>query len=248
MTRLLSLERVSVSRHDGDRELRILNHLSLDLYAGELAVVWGPRRAGKTTLALTAAGRIRPDTGRVTVGEADLAKWGPRFWSLRRRTTLHPDIALVSGDQIEHRAEQAQVIDLLARQLRKRRLDRDDARRLALAALRDLDLEDRKHVPLRSLSRTERSLVAVLEALASQPRVVVIDDLTLGLDARDRDKIAKLLKRSADEHQLAILMITDTMTDAIFADTIAALQHGELVLAPRTRPAEVLPLPRRRSA
>ena len=75
---LLELERVAKRYRDGQLERVVLREVSLDLDGGELAVVWGLRRSGRSTLLRVAAGIEAPDEGVVRFDGRDLAVHGER--------------------------------------------------------------------------------------------------------------------------------------------------------------------------
>jgi putative ABC transport system ATP-binding protein len=232
---LLELERVTKRFGRGLTARVVLREVSLRIDAGELVVVWGGRRSGRSTLLRIAAGVARPDEGVVRVDQRCLA--GRRGDAAREAiayclTTRRPGEGQLVIEQI--------VTDQLMRGI-----GIEAAERCARAVLARAGAEGCATVPLRQLDAAEAVRVGVARALSREPKLLVLDEPTLGVDILLRDEILALLRSLADE-SIAVLMTTGETRCFSGADRALSLDAGELHGNPAPELAPVLPL--RRSA
>jgi ABC-type multidrug transport system ATPase subunit len=232
---LLALEHVGKRYRDGPRERVALREVSLRLEAGELAVVWGRRRSGRSTLLRVAAGIETPDAGFVRFDGRDLADHGEdvlgagigycqkTFRSVEGQTVLDQVMMALLAHGLSPSVAQSRTHEALARV---------GATRCTALRLSELDGADAMRV-------------ALARALALQPRLLVVDEPTKGVDLLDRDGILLLLRSLADQG-IAVLASTGDSTGLSGADRTLALSEGELRGAPTPELAPVVPL--RRSA
>jgi ABC-type lipoprotein export system ATPase subunit len=240
MTRLLALDGVCLSHWRGEHETIVLADVCLDIHAGELVAVWGQRGAGKTTLALVAAGLQAPEKGSVSFESQSLSEL-----SRGRAARLHEGIGWVqrTGPQSE---DFDSVLDYVALPLLGRHSPRS-ARRLARAMLTRLEVSGCADERWANLTDGERTLVALAHALVREPRLLVADDPTANLDVLQREEVTGLLRRAADEQGLGILITVPDMPEVAYADRIGSLSEGRLTLArgPSGAGADVIELARR---
>jgi ABC-type multidrug transport system ATPase subunit len=199
----------------------VLRGASLALHPGELAVVWGMRRCGKTTLLRIAAGLQAPAAGRVLFAGRDVSARGARTlgagigWCRR-------DLPFAEGE----RALEYAMVGLLSRWTPPAR-----ARTLAQAALERVGAAHCAGMRAGELSEAERVRVALARTLALAPRLLVIDEPVKGVELIDRDGVLALLRALADEG-VAVLASTGESTALSQADSAYVLAGGQLRGAP----------------
>jgi ABC-type sugar transport system ATPase subunit len=214
---LLVLENVTKSALMGSREHMVLRNVALVLESGEYAVVWGRRGSGRSTLLRVAAGVQAPDRGRVCFEGRDLQRSGG---SALGEGIGYCHVAPGGG---EGRSVLEQVtIGLLARRVPSAR-----ARACAERALERCGVLDRAASAPSALEPAEAVRVAIARTLALEPRLVVIDDPTHGVELIERDGILLLLRSLANEG-VAVLACTGEPTGLSGADRTLALSNGEL--------------------
>src|SRR5215218_9467875 len=172
---LLSMENVSKTYHRGPHELQVLRDVSLDVYAGDFIAIYGQRSAGKTTLLKVAAGVELPDAGTVSFAGDDLATL-----SRRRLAALHrEEIGWVrrAGPQ----SQDLRMIDHVALPLLSS-LGQQGAQRKAKAALAKAGVGECGFEHWSNLSDAERMAVSLAQGLVREPRLLLVDDPTAGLD------------------------------------------------------------------
>ncbi len=228
---LLELRGVHKRYEDEGGARTVLRDVSLWVDPGELAVVWGLRRSGRSTLLRVAAGIEPPDAGVVRFDGSDLATSGERLLGAGigycQKTLRFAD---------GHTALDHAMVGLLSRWVPPAK-----ARPRALGALERAGASHCAHMTRRELSSAEAVRVALARTLALGPRLVVIDEPVKGVELSERDPILGLLRSLADEG-LTVLASTGESTGLSQADRGLVLGDGELRGAPAVVLAQVLPL------
>ncbi|MGH3135513.1 MAG: ABC transporter ATP-binding protein [Gaiellaceae bacterium] len=163
----LRVEGLSVARAGNT----VVHEVSLEIPPGEVTALLGANGAGKSTLVLAIAGVIRPIAGKVVLGEQDLTRARPE----RIRAA---GVAVVpEGRRMLH---DLTVEDNL--RVATYALSREDAR-AGVAYAQNLfpQLEERGNALARSLSGGEQQMLVLAQALVSRPKILVVDELSLGL-------------------------------------------------------------------
>jgi ABC-type multidrug transport system ATPase subunit len=213
-----------------------LADVSLEVVAGELVVVWGPARSGRTTLLEVAAGLRKPDSGTVT-----FAGRSPRA-SLGR----HDGFAVVPSAEAALLGAERLVIDQVAFPA-LRVMSRWRAQAAADAALRRCGVEDLGQTSMQALAHDERIRVVLARALVREPRLVLMDEPTAGLSHTESERFLKLV-RSLVRDGVAVLMTDDAEGSALVPGArLLTMQRGTLRGASPSPPAEVIPLEQRRA-
>lgn len=213
-----------------------LADVSLDVVGGELVVVWGPARSGRTTLLEVAAGLRKPDSGTVA-----FAGRSPRA-SLGR----HEGFAVVPGAEAALLGAERLVIDQVAFPA-LRVMSRWRAQAAADAALRRCGVEDLGQTPMQALSHPERIRVLLARALVREPQLVLMDEPTAGLSHTESERFLRLVQ-SLVRDGVAVLMTDDAEGSAIVPGArVLTMQRGTLRGASASPPADVIPLGQRRA-
>jgi branched-chain amino acid transport system ATP-binding protein len=163
----LSFERLSVAR--GGRG--VLHNVSLSVPPGEITALLGPNGAGKSTLVLAVGGVLRPTSGTVMLGELDLTRRRPEQVRAAGVAIVPEGRQLLPNLTVEENLRVATYA-----------LKRDEARSgIAYALELFPELGKRLRIPARSLSGGEQQMVVLAQALVSRPRMILVDELSLGL-------------------------------------------------------------------
>jgi branched-chain amino acid transport system ATP-binding protein len=200
--------------------VRVLQSVSVVAAAGTITAVLGANGAGKTTLLRAINGFVRPSQGRVLVDGTDLARRRPE------------DIARAG---VAHVPEGQGVITELsvAENLRLGALLRERSSRAV--ALEDIYqrfsvLADRKDMAAGTLSGGERQLLVIARALLSAPRVLLLDEPSLGLAPKIVAGVMELIRRLRDENGLTIMLVEQNARSALaIADQGIVLNLGKVV-------------------
>jgi ABC-type multidrug transport system ATPase subunit len=213
---LLALDRVSKHYGEGAARRTALHEVSLEVEVGELVVVRGLRRSGRSTLLRVAAGVEIPDAGIVRFEGRPLQARGgglePQLCYCRK------DFPPAGGRYVYDQ--------LLTSQLaRGVRCTRAGAR--VSAALMRVGAPNCAHLRPTELDGAEAMRVALARALTRDPKVIVVDEPTIGTDLLVRDQLMQLLRSLADAG-IAILASAADPTGLAGADRALSLGEGEL--------------------
>ena len=238
---LLSLTQVTTRYGDGRRQIAVLDRVSLEVDAGDFVGVWGPRRAGKTTLLRVAAGIETPHAGAVCFDGHLLTRMGA---GERARLLRTHGIAHVCGDW---RPQLNQVaVDSVAMPLLGDRTSLREARPLARRALARVGAGECADVYTGRLSLGERVRVALARAIVREPRLLLVDEPAVSPSPRECEEIYALLRSLASERHLAVLVASADLEALEGARRVMSISDGEL----RSMDAAgvVLNFPERRAA
>jgi tungstate transport system ATP-binding protein len=214
MTVLLELRGVVVRA--GDRVVLDLPRLGLD--EGETLAVLGPNGAGKSTLLRVAGLLLRPDTGQVLLDGQPA-----------REETLRHATAAVFQRPLLRRGTVASNVQL---GLRFRGVGRRAAQQRAAPWLDRLGIAHLRDRPGRLLSAGEAQRVSLARALATTPRVLLLDEPFAALDEPTRGQLVLDLRQLLAQHQVAALLVThDRREAAALAHRTAVLDQGRLLAA-----------------
>jgi ABC-type multidrug transport system ATPase subunit len=228
---LLSIESVRKGFWRGHRPTEVLADVSLQLAAGELAAVWGPRSAGKTTLLELAAGLQEPDAGRVLFDGQDLAQMPSR----QRSALLHGPIGVANRNGP---ASRELPVDRWVSLALLDRVGWRDGLRRAHQVLERVGAADVAREPWSHLSDGERTLASIARAVVREPRLLLVDDPSAGLGLLERGEIATLLRSLAEDADVAVLITAAEVTEIQGARTIWSLAGGRLVGGPASRTSD----------
>ena len=195
--------------------------MSFDVPRGAIFAIIGPNGAGKTTLFNLLAGAAVPDAGSVT-------------FEGRRIDGLAPEKICAAGIartfQIVRPFPALSVLENATVGALLRRRDPDDARAAAGEVLRRLDLWDKCDQRAGSLTLPDRKRLEVARALASEPRLLLLDEVMAGLRPTETDRIVGILRALAAESGLTVLLIEHVMRAVMaLAGHILVLHHGAVI-------------------
>ena len=200
MTPLLNLQHlVKAYRRPDGGEHRVVDVPAFTLAAGEQRALRGESGSGKTTFLNLIAGILAPDAGRIELAGRDLAALGEAGRDRLRAETIgyiFQTFNLLQGHTVLENVELGMAFG--------RGVDRARAE----ALLRRVGLGDRLHHFPRQLSTGQQQRVAVARALANQPRLVLADEPTGNLDARNSREALALIREVCRESGAALLLVS----------------------------------------
>lgn len=209
--------------------LSATDHLSLDVKPGELHALIGPNGAGKTTIINQLMGEITPDSGAILFNGQDLAGIKPAarikagLGRTFQITQLLPEFTARDHVALAVQAHAGHSFHFV-------RTARHDRRLIdpAMALLTELGLDARSDIPVASLSHGERKQLELAIALATSPRLLVLDEPMAGLGPVETEAMVALLLRL--KGRFAMLLVEHDM-EAVFklADRISVLVYGRCI-------------------
>jgi branched-chain amino acid transport system ATP-binding protein len=179
----LRFEKLCVSR--GGR--RVLHDVSLAIPPGEITTLLGPNGAGKSSLVLAVGGVLRVSSGKVVLGDDDLTRRRPEHIRGAGVAIVPEGRRLLPGLTVEDNLRVATYA-----------LSKEDSKSGVARALELFpELEKRWRVTCRLLSGGEQQMVVLAQALVSHPRVILVDELSLGLAPVVVKRLAPVLQAIA---------------------------------------------------
>ena len=207
--------------------IRAVDGVSFSAAPGEFIALLGPNGAGKTTLFQLLSGLFVPDAGRIEImGQNMLRDPVPALAMLGivfQQPTLDLELT-VTGNLLFHAG-----LHGIPRAMAKQRIAAELAR---------LGLTERAHDKASQLSGGNRRRVELARALLHDPRVLLMDEATVGLDPASRRDLLKLLLSMRTDRSVAVLWATHLCDEVANADRVIVLHRGK-VLADTT-PAELI--------
>jgi molybdate transport system ATP-binding protein len=209
---------------------------SLSVAEGETVAVLGPNGAGKSTLLNVLAGLVRPDAGRAVLGETvlfDVEGSGRRRWLpphergvslLAQEALLFPHLTVLDNVAFGPRSRRA----------RGSRMGRAEADQTAARWLEEVDAADLADRKPAQLSGGQAQRIAVARALASDPRLLLLDEPMAALDIAVAPALRRMLRRVLTGR--TALIVTHDILDAFtLADRVVVMDAGHVVDAGPTR-------------
>jgi branched-chain amino acid transport system ATP-binding protein len=203
----------------GYGQLAVVRNVSLDVSDGEVVALLGPNGAGKTTTLLTACGLLPALGGDVWVG-------GKKIESAHASAVARMGVSLVPEDR-------ALFFDLTVQEnIRLGARGRRDAAVEMFGLFPELAALARRKAGL--LSGGEQQMLAIARGLAARPRLLVVDEMSLGLAPLIVARLLALLKKVVTDTGTALLLVEQhAHLSLAIADRAYVLNHGELVLEGR---------------
>lgn len=214
-------------------ETRALEDVSFQLESGEFAAIIGHTGSGKSTLMQQLNGLLRPDSGKITVGDVCITDPSTKMTEVRRKVGLvfqYPEYQLFEETVAEDVAFGPKQIGMTGEEL-----DRVVEESIRLTGL---DYEEVKERSPFELSGGQKRRVAIAGVLAMKPEILILDEPTAGLDPSAHRDVLELIRRIHRQERMTILLVSHNMGDiAELADRVLVMNRGKLVM--NGTPAEV---------
>lgn len=211
----MTLKVTSISKSFGRR--KALDNVSLHVGAGEFLVLLGPNGAGKTTLFQILSGLFIADQGRAVICDADIAITPIAALSqlgiVFQQPALDLDLSVTANLQFQ--------ADLHG-------IPRIEAKQRIAACLSRFGLAERAQDTARILSGGNRRKVELARALMTRPRLLLMDEATVGIDPASRMQIIADVKALCKEQNMAVLWATHLVDEADGADRIIVMAKGRV--------------------
>ncbi|MGZ4186411.1 MAG: ABC transporter ATP-binding protein [Solirubrobacteraceae bacterium] len=193
----------------------VVRSVDIEIAAGEVTALLGPNGAGKSSLVLAVGGILRPESGSIGLGDRDFA--GKRPERIRRA-----GVAIVpEGRRLLPELSVEENIRVATYTLPRNQAQAGRARALELFP----ELEKRLDAPARALSGGEQQMVVLAQALVSQPKYILIDELSLGLAPVIVNRLIPTIREIA-ESGIGVLLIEQFVTVALGLANRAHIMEG----------------------
>ena len=222
MERIVQIQGITKEYQSGDRTIKAVNDLSLDIGKGKFVVILGPSGSGKTTLLNIISGLISPTEGNVMVGDREITSLNDDEATRFRAESigfvfqffnLFPTLTALENIEIG-----------LALKIK-------DPKELRERSLRYLDLVGLKGMEAKfpdQLSGGEQQRVSVARALAMEPELLIADEPTGNLDAETGETIWQLIRDLNKKTGTTVLAVTHWDEASQFADVTIRIRSGRI--------------------
>ena len=195
----------------------VLKHLNLDVHKGEFHVLLGPSGSGKTTVVSIIAGLIRQDKGDVLIENRNVSRVPPEK---RKVGFVFQDYALFPH---------LSVFDNMAYGLRVQKVKEARISERVGYYLGKVGIEGEKHKFPHALSGGQRQRVALIRALVTEPKILLLDEPMSNLDPLTKDTIADELKSIQREMEITTICVTHNQEEAFcLGDRVSVLNAGKI--------------------
>ncbi len=201
--------------------LRAVTDVSLQVRSGEIVALIGPNGAGKTTLFNLIAGALVPDSGTMRFDGREVAG-------------LRADLVCAAGIgrtfQLVKPFADMSVLDNVMVGGFRGTASATVARERARNALAMLHMDELRHRAASGLTLPDRKKLEVARALATQPRLLLLDEVMAGLNPTETDVMVRAFQRLNREQSVTILLIEHVMRAVMaLAQRVYVLHHGEII-------------------
>ena len=220
----LELKNVSYTYGKGTVfEVNALSNIDLMIEEGQFIGIIGHTGSGKSTLIQHFNALMQPTEGKVLFEGEDI--WGEKY----DRRTLRSKVGLVF-QYPEHQLFEADVLSDVAFGPKNQGLSKEEAEARAREALTQVGFPEKfyGHSPF-ELSGGQKRRVAIAGVLAMNPKVLILDEPTAGLDPKGRDEILDQISYLHEERGITIILVSHSMEDvARYADRLIVVNDGKI--------------------
>ena len=198
--------------------LKAVDDLSFEIRKGELFAFLGVNGAGKSTTINIICGQLKKDEGTVIIDELNLddnlAKIKKKIGVVFQASILDPQLTVKDNLEIK-----ASLYGLSRKEIKSRVNE--------LAEI--LDFKSYLNRPLAKLSGGQKRRIDIARALLNKPDILILDELTTGLDPQTRKMIWAVITKLRKENNMTVLLTTHYMEEASEADYVVIIDQGKMV-------------------
>src|SRR3954454_19909196 len=212
--------------------VQVLHEVGLELNPGEVLGLVGENGSGKSTTMNILGGVHRPDRGSMTLDGEPYAPRGPKDAAARGIAFIHQELNLFKNLTVEENLFISGFPRLIAG---LPFIDRSKVRARSRELLTAIELDVPPGTPVARLSQGERQLVEIAKALAADARLLIFDEPTTSLTAKESERLFDIIARLRNQGR-SVIYISHILGDVMrLCDDVVVLRDGEVVgAAPRT--------------
>lgn len=196
-----------------------VDHISFSVKSGELFGLLGPNGAGKTTIINMLSTLLKPSSGYAELAGYDVAK---------NKDDVRKNIGIVFQDPaLDNQLTGRENLEFHAMMYGMEKKDRE---KRINEVLKLVELKDKANVLVKNYSGGMKRRLEIARGLIHKPKVLFLDEPTLGLDAQTRRRIWDYIKKLNEENDITIILTTHYMEEADYlCDKVAIIDHGKIV-------------------
>jgi branched-chain amino acid transport system ATP-binding protein len=212
-----------------------VDQLDLALEGGEILGLIGPNGAGKTTVFNLVTGVYRPTSGRISFNDRSLGRRAPHnvtragigrtFQNIRLFPNMSAIENVLVGTDARHRQSAFEAIFGLPRH----RAEERDGRKVALQLLEYVGIGQVAEETAKNLSYGDQRRLEIARALATEPRLLLLDEPAAGMNPAEKSELEALIRRIRDDDRTVLLIEHDMSVVMQLCDRIAVLDFGRKI-------------------
>lgn len=204
--------------------VEVLKELSLDFYPGTITALVGDNGAGKSTFLKVLAGVHKPGRGRVIFNDSEISDYSANVRRQLGIEMVYQDLALARRQNVTANLFMGREKLMLGGLLNTAQMKLEAASMLERLGIRIPDLNK----AVRLLSGGQQQAIAIARALMFDPKVLLLDEPTAALAAREVEKTLELIQQQKSAGRIVIL-VSHRLNDVLaVADRIVVLKHGKI--------------------
>ncbi len=227
MKPIIKIDNLTYEYTDGERVVKAIDEVTLDVHEGEFLVVIGHNGSGKSTLAKHLNAILLPTSGKVYVDGLDTSVLENTF-DIRQTAGMvfqNPDNQIVATVVEEDVAFGPENLGIEPKEIRKR-VDE---------ALANVGMSEFAKKAPHLLSGGQKQRIAIAGIIAMKPRCIIMDEPTAMLDPRGRKEVMDTVYRLNNEDKITVIHITHFMEEAVNADRVCVMEDGKLIMQGKPR-------------
>ncbi len=228
---LLSIDGVS-KRFGG---LDALQEVTFAVHEGQIKALIGPNGAGKTTLFNLASGSYRPTRGRVFFAGVDVTGRAPHricrmgLGRTFQHSLVFDDMTVLENVAVGRYSRTKAGVISAGLSLPLHRREERETLKAAEEALHRVGLQERAGEAADNLPMGERHLLEIARALASEPRLLLLDEPAAGLNDEETERLAETVRKIRDEGMTVLLVEHDMSFVMDISDEVVVLDYGRKI-------------------
>ena len=208
-----------------------LDNVNIEINDGEFLAIIGHTGSGKSTLIQHINGLLKPNSGKILIDDVEVSSSKDSLIDVRKKVGLvfqYPEYQL-----FEETVEKD-----IAFGPRNLKLDEEEIQRRVINSMQmvGLDYKTFKDYSPFDLSGGQKRRVAIAGVIAMEPKILILDEPTAGLDPKGRDDIFNQIKTLHNNYGMTIIIVSHSMEDvASFAERIVVMNEGKVALEGKPR-------------
>lgn len=209
----------------GESLVRVIEGASFEINKGEVVALIAPSGAGKTTLLMMIGCVLEPTSGEIWLGEEKV--YDNRWLSKDTRKIRREKIGFIF--QAHYLIPFLNILENVTLLPQANGIDEKIAKQKAMELLEYLEIADKANAMSSQLSGGQNQRVAIARALANNPQIILADEPTAALDAQRSVSVIKMLKKVAQEQNVAIITVTHDERVLPYCDRIMKIENKAIV-------------------
>lgn len=209
----------------GESLVHVIEGASFEINKGEVVALIAPSGAGKTTLLMMIGCVLEPTSGEIWLGEEKV--YDNRWLSKDTRKIRREKIGFIF--QAHYLIPFLNILENVTLLPQANGVDEKIAKQKAMELLEYLEIADKANAMSSQLSGGQNQRVAIARALANNPQIILADEPTAALDAQRSVSVIKMLKKVAQEQNVAIITVTHDERVLPYCDRIMKIENKAII-------------------